>query len=413
VMFFVDNGSRILKFVNTVIDSVADIVKGNIGGVVDKINDVLGQMVPIIIGFLASLVNLGGIGQKIRSIVETLQKPVNKALDFVIKTGLKLAGPIIRGVKGISGKVKAKVAAGKAWVKGKVDSGKQWVGGKLEAVRQALSFRRPFDVDGETHSLYTVDDSSRLVVASTPTELDQHPDKDVRVAYGVYRIAVDAATTHPRKKTAAAKRLPAILAALRKWFKKSKKKGKDPQASAPGIGNVAPYRNQPSSLRGDVPLWALEAEHVIPRGFSNAAFVALRFKGIRAGGPDYKAQHTIMIYKGAANIKTRPSEADNAMTRELKKNLSEILDEYIKAKPSARAKLSPIIVDVVFNLLVEYADDSIERTWIAVEKENRKNGARRGSPGVPERPIPDEGAIRQAALKQTSDIMNQLRARLK
>ena len=30
VMFFVDNGSRILKFVNTVIDSVADIVKGNV-----------------------------------------------------------------------------------------------------------------------------------------------------------------------------------------------------------------------------------------------------------------------------------------------------------------------------------------------------------------------------------------------
>ena len=88
-------------------------------------------MVPIIIGFLASLIGLGGIGQKIRAIVETLQKPVNKALDFVIKTGLKLAGPIIRGIKGISGKVKAKVAAGKAWVKGKVEAGKQWAKSKI------------------------------------------------------------------------------------------------------------------------------------------------------------------------------------------------------------------------------------------------------------------------------------------
>ena len=131
VMFFVNNGSRILKFVNTVIDSVADIVKGNVGGVVNKINDVLGQMVPIIIGFLASVIGLGGIGQKIREIVETLQKPVNKALDFVIKTGLKLAGPIIRGIKGIGGKVKAKVAAGKAWVKGKVQGGKNSIRGKL------------------------------------------------------------------------------------------------------------------------------------------------------------------------------------------------------------------------------------------------------------------------------------------
>ena len=126
VMFFVNNASRILKFVNTIIDSVADIVRGNISGVVDKINDVLGQMVPIIIGFLASVIGLGGIGEKIRQIVQTLQKPVTKALDFVIKTGLKLAGPIIRGLKGISGKVKAKVAAGKAWVKGKATAAKDW-----------------------------------------------------------------------------------------------------------------------------------------------------------------------------------------------------------------------------------------------------------------------------------------------
>ncbi len=157
VMFFVDNGSRILKFVNTVIDSVADIVKGNVSGVVNKINDVLGQMVPIVIGFLASLVGLGGIGQKIRAIVETLQKPITKALDFVIKTGLKLPGPIIRGIKGISGKVKAKVAAGKAWVKegegrsrqesgakGKVEAGRGWVRGKVEDEKKAA-------VDGQGH----------------------------------------------------------------------------------------------------------------------------------------------------------------------------------------------------------------------------------------------------------------------
>lgn len=107
VMFFVSNAERIMKFVNTIIDSVADIVRGNVSSVVNKINDVLGQMVPILIGFLASVIGIGGIGQKIRQIVETLQKPVNKALDFVIKTGLKLAGPIIRGIKGFAGKVMA------------------------------------------------------------------------------------------------------------------------------------------------------------------------------------------------------------------------------------------------------------------------------------------------------------------
>ncbi|MGZ4625186.1 MAG: phage tail protein, partial [Kineosporiaceae bacterium] len=133
VMFFVDNAERIAKFVNSVLDSVADIVRGNVSAVVNKIEDVLGQMVPVIIGFLASVIGIGGIGEKIHAIIKALQKPVNKALDFIISTGLKLAGPIIRGIAGISGKVKAKVAAGKAWVKGKVEAGKEWAKGKVEA----------------------------------------------------------------------------------------------------------------------------------------------------------------------------------------------------------------------------------------------------------------------------------------
>ena len=71
VMFFVNNASRIAKFVNTILDSVGDIVRGNISGVAAKIEDVLSQMVPIIIGFLASVIGLGGVGQKIREIVRS------------------------------------------------------------------------------------------------------------------------------------------------------------------------------------------------------------------------------------------------------------------------------------------------------------------------------------------------------
>ncbi|MGY2746754.1 phage tail protein [Arthrobacter sp. UYCu723] len=154
VMFFVNNAERIMKFVNTIIDSVADIVRGNVSSVVNKINDVLGQMVPILIGFLASVIGIGGIGQKIRQIIETLQKPVNKALDFVIKTGLKLAGPIIRGIKGFAGKVKAKVAAGKAWVKGKAAAGKAKVLAGARAVGEKLKLiRRPFRLGSEVHTL--------------------------------------------------------------------------------------------------------------------------------------------------------------------------------------------------------------------------------------------------------------------
>ena len=167
VMFFVNNASRIEKFVDTILDSVADIVRGNIGGVVNKINDVLGQMVPIIIGFLASVIGLGGIGAKVREIVQKLQKPVNKALDFVIKTGLKLAGPIIRGLKGVSGKVKAKVAAGKAWVKGKAEAGKA----KLRDLAALIPGASKFRGGDASHQVWVEKGGAhRVMVASAPTE---------------------------------------------------------------------------------------------------------------------------------------------------------------------------------------------------------------------------------------------------
>ncbi len=185
VMFFVTNAERIMKFVNTVIDSVADIVRGNVSSVVNKIEDVLGQMVPILIGFLASAIGIGGIGEKIREIIAKLQKPVNKAIDFVIKQGLKLAGPIIRGLKGVGKKVKAKVAAGKAWVKGKVDAGKKWVKGKadtakksvasgIDALRAAMwgrvTKKRPVVIMGQTHHTYLAKRGGTydMMLASTP-----------------------------------------------------------------------------------------------------------------------------------------------------------------------------------------------------------------------------------------------------
>ncbi len=178
VMFFVTNASRIIKFVNTVIDGIVDIAKGNVSAVVAKIEDALSQMVPILIGFIASVLGIGGIGEKIRSIVAKLQKPVNKALDFVIRTGLKLAGPIIRGLKGIGAKAKAKIASGKAYVKGKVEAGKACVKGKVEAGAARLRGWASlipgvagFRGGGESHKVWIEKTGARkIMVASSPTE---------------------------------------------------------------------------------------------------------------------------------------------------------------------------------------------------------------------------------------------------
>ena len=112
-------------------------------------------MVPILIGFLASVLNIGGIGEKIREIVAALQKPVTKALDVIIATGLKLAGRSSAASKGISAKVKAKVAAGKG-VGQRQGRGRQGLGRRAGSKAGAARILDPRALDtraGNTRSV--------------------------------------------------------------------------------------------------------------------------------------------------------------------------------------------------------------------------------------------------------------------
>ncbi|MGH3822373.1 MAG: phage tail protein [Pseudonocardiaceae bacterium] len=425
VMFFVEKADQIKEFVDSVLDSIESIAKGGVGAVAGYIEKTLAKTLPVVLGFLASLLGLGGISEKIKEVLKAAQEKVGQAVDWVIKGALKLARPLIKAFKAGAGWVKGKIAAGKAWVKGKYEAGKAWVKkkyeagkawvkGKVTAVKDFFSVRKSFTVNGENHSLCTTGASTQLKVASArPTNLRNHPDRAVRDAYAVYQKVMNAAKTPAAKERASHAPLKVIIEMLTQWFKKSG--SNDPQASAPGIGNIAPYRNQPSSLRkpGDPPVWAMTAEHVIPRAFSDAAFTALKLEDIPAGGTDYEAQHTIMIYKGAADLKTNPPGADNAMTSDLKSKHAEILDHYHKAKPSARPALVRVVFDAVAGLLAGYADDAVDRTVKAVNEENKINRTRRGLPGSPERSTPPRDRIQKAAWQQIQDIVRQLRSRLR
>jgi hypothetical protein len=90
IMFFIERGSQIMEMVNAVIDSIAAIAKGAIGGVATKIENALGRILPVAIGFLASLLNLGGISDKIREIITNLREPVGDAVDWLIEKSVAL-----------------------------------------------------------------------------------------------------------------------------------------------------------------------------------------------------------------------------------------------------------------------------------------------------------------------------------
>ena len=84
VMFFVEKGKEIIEFVNSILDSVESILSGGVGAVADLIEGTLAKTIPLIINFLADLLGLGGISEKIKEIIGKIQAPVNKAIDAVI-----------------------------------------------------------------------------------------------------------------------------------------------------------------------------------------------------------------------------------------------------------------------------------------------------------------------------------------
>ena len=84
IMFVVEQAQKILAFIEAVVDSVYNIVTGNIGGAVKKIEDALGRTIPIVIGFLARLLGLSGITQKVHEFIRKVQSRVDRAIDKAI-----------------------------------------------------------------------------------------------------------------------------------------------------------------------------------------------------------------------------------------------------------------------------------------------------------------------------------------
>ncbi|MBW8807823.1 MAG: hypothetical protein JF591_03125, partial [Lysobacter sp.] len=85
VMFVIERAAQIMEFVESVINSIHAIATGSIGGAISKVEQALGNAVPILIGFLAALIGLGGISAKIKGFITKVQAKVDQAIDKVLK----------------------------------------------------------------------------------------------------------------------------------------------------------------------------------------------------------------------------------------------------------------------------------------------------------------------------------------
>ncbi|MRG59574.1 hypothetical protein GE115_06775 [Agromyces sp. CFH 90414] len=404
VMWFVDNAERMKDFVDSVLDSVESIVAGGVGRVAGLIEATMARTVPMIISGLASLLGLGGIGAKVKGIIESIQKPVNKVVDSIIGGVIKAAGPLIRAFK-----------RGAGWAKGKVEAGKKWVKGKAAALGEALGIiRKPFTAAGEQHTLSFDARASKFVLASTPTPLEVALKRIVggsdnaalnarvtEIIAAATRVASIVGRSEPDKAKAAAlvAELVPKIAALIADSKKAGPAGKGTsteQQSAKLVGNIAPHSSQPS------PRPHLWSEHVIPDGYVSAVLLA---HGVpETSENEYDRMPTVLLWIGARQQKDfkrlQPGEISGDLT----------LSKSVKgrAKSGQGAGRSAASMARAYSLL---ATGAIKRTIAAVERDHAMNGESRKARGVIAQMKPDANTIRQAAAAQLA-VAEQIFAKL-
>lgn len=94
VTFIVTQGAQIADFVNAVLDAVIAIANGGQAGVPKLIEAALASSVPLLIGFLAALLGIGGLANKVKSVFQSVSRPVTRAIDkivdFIAKKGRAL-----------------------------------------------------------------------------------------------------------------------------------------------------------------------------------------------------------------------------------------------------------------------------------------------------------------------------------
>ena len=79
--FFIEQGSKIMELVSAFVNSVNAIAAGSLGQVAAFIEDALARSVPILIDFLASLLGVGGIADKVQDIFTSIHERIDAAID--------------------------------------------------------------------------------------------------------------------------------------------------------------------------------------------------------------------------------------------------------------------------------------------------------------------------------------------
>ncbi|HEY7375270.1 MAG TPA: DUF4157 domain-containing protein [Polyangia bacterium] len=229
VLFLIRNAGRIQALINTIVDSVNDVLAGNVSGVAKKVEAALALLIPITLDFLATLAKVSStIVKVVKEVLGFIRKPVEMAIDFMLKGIKNLIGPFIARVMGGFGARPAQPAApaataGAPATRPTVPTARPTVPGARPApgahpapaphkppasatAPVPVGSTVPFTLDSEQHTLFvreTADDAELLVSSSPKTIralLAQHGHTNTPQGQRVQQLADDAQRAARRAK---------------------------------------------------------------------------------------------------------------------------------------------------------------------------------------------------------------------
>jgi phage-related protein len=378
----------ILEIVNRYVTTLAQIAAGNITPGAQMLEQGLAAAIPIAIGFLANQVGIGNVPEKIVELIGRLRQLIDQAVDWLIQQALRLGQAALNAL-GLGG-----TAPG--------DEG---------------PIHEPFEVAGEEHEIF-VAGAGALMVASNGGQPVQAIDR-LRALHTQYTALPATATRTER--LAVIRQMIALIRADPSLLAQLAGAG---LGDPPNLGAVAPHRSQTQRFQPRsggaqyARLWELESEHVIPRSYVSGLFEAYRSPSALAGSQavtesEYREMHTILIYKGAADVKTEAPGGDNRVYRELAESTRDVMTAG--ASTPADAAAFDLARRTAMSLFISYAANAADRTVEAIDREHgakpdgqaQTNGAIRARPAAPPR-----SEVERAYLSQVADVRRFLSARL-
>ena len=153
VKFFIEKAAKFVALIDSIVNSLNDMVEGRIEGAAQKIEDTLANSIPLMLRFLAGIFHLDGIGESIRKIIQDVRKPIDDAIGKVLDIVVAKAKPL--------------------WEKAKESFMEH-----LSNIREWWTKPRKFSHAGEDHTITLEGDPNHpdVIVHSKDTPLGQYLD---------------------------------------------------------------------------------------------------------------------------------------------------------------------------------------------------------------------------------------------